>query len=69
MAATFAGGDLRLIAVVLAYYFGMARVSGNFLESAVTGCGLLLGLSSPLFLAASWLAERRDRRGGRTDRC
>jgi hypothetical protein len=28
-------------------------------ESAVTGCGLLLGLSALLVLAASWLAERR----------
>jgi Family of unknown function (DUF6256) len=50
------------MAVVVGYYFGVARVSGDFLESAVTGCGLLLGLSAPLFLAASWLAERRDRR-------
>jgi Family of unknown function (DUF6256) len=62
LAATFAGGYLVLMAVVVAYYFGVARVAGNFLESAVTGCGLLLGLSAPLFLAASWLAERRDRR-------
>jgi hypothetical protein len=65
MAATFVGGYLVLMAVVLAYYFGVARVSGNFLESAVTGCGLLLGLSAPLFLAASWLADRRDRRRAR----
>ncbi len=62
MAATFVGGYLVLMAVVVAYYFGVARVSGSFLESAVTGCGLLLGLSAPLFLAASWLADRRDRR-------
>lgn len=62
MAATFAGGYLVLMAIVVAYYFGVARVTGNFLESAVTGCALLLGLSAPPFLAASWLAERRDRR-------
>ena len=62
LVATFAGGYLVLMAVVVAYYYGVARVSGNFLESAVTGCGLLLGLSAPLFLAASWLAERRARR-------
>lgn len=68
MAATFTDGCLVLMAVVLAYYFGVARVSGNFLESAVTGCGLLLDLSAPLFLATSWLAERRDCRRGRTDR-
>ena len=57
-----------LMAIVVAYYFGVARVSRNFLESAVTRCGLLLGLSALLFLAASWLAERRGRRRGRTDR-
>jgi hypothetical protein len=62
LAATFAGGYLTLMAVVVAYYFGVARVGGNFLESAVTGCGLLLGLSAPVFLAASWLADRRGRR-------
>ncbi len=62
LAATVAGGYLVLMAVVIGYYFGVARVSGNFLESAFTGCALLLGLSSPAFFAASWLAERRDRR-------
>jgi hypothetical protein len=62
VAATFAGGYLVLMAVVIAYYYGVARVNGNFLESAFTGCALLLGLSSPAFLAASWLAERRGRR-------
>jgi Family of unknown function (DUF6256) len=62
LAATFVGGYLVLMAVVVAYYFGVARVSGNFLESAVTGCALLLGLSAPLFLVASWLTDRHDRR-------
>jgi Family of unknown function (DUF6256) len=70
LATTFVGGYLVLMAIVVAYYFGVARVGGNFLESAVTGCALLLGLSAPLFLAASWLADRRDRarsrRGGRS---
>jgi hypothetical protein len=61
-AVTFAGGYLMLMAVVIAYYYGVARVNGSFLESAFTGCALLLGLSSPLFLAASWLVQRRDRR-------
>jgi Family of unknown function (DUF6256) len=56
-----------LMAIVVAYYLGVARVSGNFPESAITGCSLLLGLSALLFQAASWLAERRGRRG-RTDR-
>jgi hypothetical protein len=67
LVATFAGGYLTLMVVVVAYYFGVARVGGNFLESAVTGCGLLLGLSAPVFLAASWLAERRDRRRATAD--
>jgi len=62
LAVTFAGGYLVLMAVLVAYYFGLTQVAGNFLESAVTGCGLLLGLSAPLFLAASWLAELRGRR-------
>ncbi len=62
LVATFADGYVVLMAVVIAYYYGVARVSGNFLESAFTGCALPLGLSSPVFLAASWLAERRDRR-------
>jgi hypothetical protein len=31
------------MAVVIAYYFGVARVGVSLLESAITGCGLLLG--------------------------
>jgi Cytochrome bd terminal oxidase subunit II len=42
---------------------------GDFLESALTGSGLLLDLSAPLFLATSRLAARRGRRRERTDRC
>src|ERR1700722_16209532 len=30
------------------YYFCVARASGNFPESAVTDCGLVLGLSAPV---------------------
>lgn len=45
------GGYLTLMAVVVLYYYG-------------TGCALLLGLSIPVFLAASWLAERTGRRPG-----
>jgi hypothetical protein len=43
---------------VIAYYYGVTRVAGNFIESAFTGCALLLALSCPAFLAASWLNER-----------
>jgi hypothetical protein len=59
---TFVGGYLLLMIMVIAYYYGVARVSGNFIESAFTGCAMLLGLSLPVFLAASWLLERRRAR-------
>jgi Family of unknown function (DUF6256)/Family of unknown function (DUF6186) len=56
---TVAGGYLLLMAVVVAYYYGVARVGPGFLESAVTGNALLIGLAAPVFAAASWLARRR----------
>lgn len=62
LGVTFVGGYLLLMIVVIAYYVGVARVSGNFIESAFTGCAMLLGLSLPVFLAASWLLERRRTR-------
>ncbi len=61
VAGTVVGGYLLLMAVVVAYYFGVARVGPGFLESAVTGTALLLGLAVPVFAALSWLAERRGR--------
>jgi hypothetical protein len=61
VAGTIVGGYLLLMAVVVAYYFGVARVGPGFLESAVTGTALLLGLAAPVFAALSWLAERRGR--------
>jgi hypothetical protein len=61
--STALGGFLVLMAVVIIYYYGVARVAGQFLDSAVTGSALLLGISLPLFAARSWLAERH-RRGG-----
>ena len=60
--ATAVGGYLLLEAVVILYYYGVARVAGQFLESAFTGAALLLAISLPLFAARSWLAERRVRR-------
>jgi hypothetical protein len=66
VAGTVVGGYLLLMAVVVGYYFGVARVSGNFIEGAFTGCALLIGLSSPVFAAATWLLERR--RASRNDR-
>jgi Family of unknown function (DUF6256) len=63
VAGTAVGGYLVLMAVVVAYYYGVARVPGDFIESAFTGCALLIGLSSPVFAAATWLLERRRPRG------
>jgi hypothetical protein len=37
-------------------------VAGSFLDSALTGCALLIGVTLPIFAAASWLTERRARR-------
>jgi hypothetical protein len=61
IAGTVIGGYLLLMAVIVAYYFGVARVGSGFLESALTGTALLLGLATPVFAALSWLAGRRDR--------
>jgi hypothetical protein len=61
VAGTVVGGYLLLMAVVVAYYFGVARVGPGFLESAVTGTALLLGLAAPVFAALSWLTDRRRR--------
>ena len=61
IAGTVIGGYLLLMAVIVAYYFGVARVGPGFLEGALTGTALLLGLAAPVFVALSWLAERRDR--------
>jgi Family of unknown function (DUF6256) len=58
---TVVPGYLLLLAVVVAYYFGVARVGPGFLEGAVTGTALLLGLAAPVFTALSWLTERRRR--------
>ncbi len=64
LAATATGGYLMLMAVVILYYHGVARAGSRFLESAFSGCALLLGLSMPVFLAASWLAEHWGHRPG-----
>jgi hypothetical protein len=64
VAGTVVGGYLLLMAVVVAYYYAVARVGPGFLTSAVTGTALLLGLAAPVFAAASWLAGRMPRRRG-----
>ena len=57
--ATAAGGYLLLMIIIILYYYGVAPIAGNFVESALSGCALLIALSAPVFLAASWLAERK----------
>jgi Family of unknown function (DUF6256) len=57
--ATAVGGYLLLMIIIILYYYLVAPVAGNFVRSAFTGCALLIGLSLPVFLALSWLAERR----------
>jgi hypothetical protein len=52
------GGYLVLVAVVVGYYYGVARVGGSFLASAITGSLLLLGISLPVFMVVSWLTQR-----------
>ncbi len=59
VASTALGGYVLLMAVVVLYYYGVARVAGQFLASAFTGSALLLALALPLFAAASWLVQRR----------
>jgi hypothetical protein len=56
---TAVGGYLLLMAVIIAYYYGVARVAGNFVQSAFSGCALLLGIAAPVFVALSWLAARK----------
>jgi hypothetical protein len=63
---TVAGSYLLLMAVVVAYYYAIARAGSEFLESAVTGTALLIGVAAPVFAAASWLAERLRRQRGRS---
>jgi len=62
---TVVAGYLLLIAVVIAYYYAVARVGPRFVQGAVTGSALLIGLAAPVFAAASWLAELLRRRRGR----
>lgn len=67
-AGTAIGGYLLLMAVVVLYYYGVARVGGAFVASAFTGCALLIALSTPVFALASWLTERWRRPGRRAGR-
>ena len=67
MIGTAVGGYLVLSAVVVVYYYGVARVGGQFLQSAFTGTALLAGIALPVFATTTWLTERvRQRRGNTT---
>jgi hypothetical protein len=58
---TAIGGYLVLMAIIVLYFYGVTPVGGQFVPSALTGCAALLGICTPLFLAASWLTTRRKR--------
>ena len=45
---TAVGGYLLLMAVVIAYYYGAARVAGDFITSAFTGTAMLIAIALPL---------------------
>ena len=49
VAGTAAGGYLLLMAVVIAYYYGVARVAGDFITSAFTGTAMLIAIALPLW--------------------
>jgi hypothetical protein len=64
------GGYLLLAAIVVVYYYGIAKVGSNFLSSAFSGTAVLLAIALPAFLAASLFSQRRAARraGPRTGR-
>jgi len=52
------GGYVLLMIVDIIYYYGVAKVAGQFIDSAVSGGALLIGITLPLFAAASWVEVR-----------
>jgi hypothetical protein len=55
----FLGGYVLLAVVVVLYYYFVARVASNFLDSEFSGAAVLLAIALPIYLAASWLRQRR----------
>jgi hypothetical protein len=53
------GGYLLLAAVVVLYYYFVAKVGSNFLDSEFSGSAVLLAVALPIYLAATFLRERR----------
>jgi hypothetical protein len=66
VAGTAVGGYLLLMAIVIAYYYGVARVAGDFIKSAFTGTAILIAIALALWAAASWLTERHRQRDNDT---
>jgi hypothetical protein len=58
------GGYLLLAGVVVLYYYFVARLGGNFLDSEFSGSALLLAVAFPIFFAGSLLTRRRRARRG-----
>lgn len=46
---TAVGGHLLLMAVVIACYYGVAKVGRDFLKDALTVTAMLIGITLPLF--------------------
>ncbi|WP_137992426.1 DUF6256 family protein [Streptomyces vilmorinianum] len=63
---TAVGGYVLLMAVVVLYYQGVARLGGRFLASAFTGAATLVGITLPVFFLASWVVARRRKDGAAT---
>jgi Family of unknown function (DUF6256) len=53
------GGYLLLGVVVVLYYYFVAKVGSNFLDSEFSGAAVLLAIALPIYLAATWLRQRR----------
>jgi hypothetical protein len=59
VAADALGGYLLLATVVVLYYYLVAKVGSNFLDSEFTGSALLLAIALPIYVGATWLRQRR----------
>jgi small-conductance mechanosensitive channel len=66
--ATAVGGYVLLAAVVVGYYYLIARVGGDFIDSAFSGTAVLIAIAIPVFAVLSWLTEHRRARRDRRDR-
>lgn len=65
---TAAGGYILLVGVVVGYYYAIARVGGDFIDSAFSGTAVLIAIAIPVFAVLSWLTEHRRARRNRPGR-